>query len=1422
MTSDRDRDLVRLAVDAGLISSTRVAEREREAREVRALGLDVSVADLLEQKGDLTREQIEELLETARERRAKEARAAERAGDESGGNGRGAGGSGSKPAQAVSGRLALPPSGTETGIVRAIDGAVPVEALPPLEELAPGPSDSALERGTPRGEQALSGTGPAPIDTGIEPWRPSRRLRGYRLAEEIGRGAMGIVYRAVQEGLDRPVALKVLPETLGLDAVARGRFLEEARAAAALNHPGIVPVIEAGEEDGVHFFAMELVPGPTLKKLVEDDGALDPIRAARLCAQCARALDYAHDEGVIHRDVKPHNIIVTVADNDEQAVLTDFGLAKRTDAGGASFTRPGTVVGTPIYMSPEQALLDGPPVDPRTDVYSLGVTLYEVAVGAPPFDPEGEVTGILEKVVYEDPHPPRRRRPDLPRDHETVIMRAMEKEPGRRYESCSELAADLERFCRGEPVRARPVGTIERAFRVVRRHPGRIASIAAILISVPAAILTVGEVTRRVRAREALLEAAVAYAEGEHDACEAALDRAAEERPEWSEVWVRRARLESARGRGGRALEALDRALALEPDRVDALIQRGEARRSNGAADGAAEDFERARRIDPTRPGAALGLARIALVRGEAEEARALAHEALALAVEEAALAGGRPEGELLGTIKRVTGEALLALGRPEDALGDLREAALARPSDDTLLLLAQTRLALGLAREAREALDTLLARDPENARAYEARARARAGAGQVGQALDDAERAIALGWERARLLRGRLRFESIDAGPNGAAYDLQGAIADLEAALALPLPGGLASDERVDALLLRARASDVWTLRTIGRTIDEEERGRIERLYREAIEEGDRQLAAGTAPATDGGEEALLTPAVVNRIRDLTIASHLALGRFQFRSGRVGPAGEEFNRVATLAKQGEADPARVYDGLVGQARVALAQNEDQRAGAALAEALDLDGDRPDAYRLRAVGRRRAGDEDEALEDFRRAFVLDATARDDATRFYAGALEVFEQVSNDPTDSRRFAQRMTRAEALLFRASEARTGFAEATWRRARTYHFLGRDEESLVVHRRALAENPACVMAAVDRAYILRDFEPGRGFEAVLHELARAQNAAGDSPMAAHVVAVRAETLRQDGPSFDAALAEAEAGLDLADRVGASEADRYVLDFERAQLLTRLRKNEDAQALWTDLEDRRKTITGNRRDASLFVAAADAAEDRDAITTARLFLDRALTTDPSYGLAYRKRGSISWQVSQLNFPDAFIDMITAADLDPSLAEPFFEVEGRLGPILRLFPMVANRVDEIVDANPVVYSSYFLRSYVRYHQGRYDEARNDLLKARELKPDFYLIETYLGAAELGRGDLDAAEAALDHALAVAPATDFGLIHYWYACLEAKRGDDEKAIEHLQNAWTGGFTYPDRIRDTPELAKIMNDVRIRRLLGRTWR
>ncbi|MBM3881768.1 MAG: hypothetical protein FJ387_18935 [Verrucomicrobia bacterium] len=325
-----------------------------------------------------------------------------------------------------------------------------------------------------------------PAESGGDSTLPTARDFGdYELLEEIGHGGMGVVYRARQKSLDRIVALKVLLFGPHASAESVKRFRAEAVATAALQHPNIVAIHEVGFREGQHFIAMAFIEGQPLSSLIRGN-PLPARRAALYVKAIAEAIHYAHERGILHRDLKPANVLI---DANDQPRVTDFGLAKRLSATSDSglptqdLTVSGQLLGSPNYMPPEQATGKRGTLSRRSDVYALGAILYHALTGRPPFVGEG-LAETVQQVLNVEPVSPRRLNPSVPADLETVCLKCLEKEPGKRYATARTLAEELDRFLEGKPVLARPVDRMARTCRWCRRNPALASLIVALMVTI--------------------------------------------------------------------------------------------------------------------------------------------------------------------------------------------------------------------------------------------------------------------------------------------------------------------------------------------------------------------------------------------------------------------------------------------------------------------------------------------------------------------------------------------------------------------------------------------------------------------------------------------------------------------------------------------------------------------------------------------------------------------------------------------------------------------------------------------------------------------------------------------------------------------------------------------------------------------------
>jgi serine/threonine protein kinase len=306
--------------------------------------------------------------------------------------------------------------------------------------------------------------------------RPPAHVGDYEILDELGRGGMGVVYRARHRVLGRVTALKMLLLGEFSDPQERARFRTEAEAAARLQHPNIVQVYEVGEHEARPYFTLEYVAGGSLAQRLAGRPQAPPLAAAWM-EPLARAVHYAHQHGVVHRDLKPSNVLLT---SDNQPKLCDFGVAKVL-TGSELTTRSGTLVGTAEYMAPEQAAGKNKEVGPAADVYALGAMLYTLLVGRPPLQGASPLD-TLAQILHQEPVSLRRLQLGVPRDLETICLKCLQKEPRKRYVSAEALADDLRRFRGGEPIQARPVRRLEPLLKWTRRQPVAAASLATVLL----------------------------------------------------------------------------------------------------------------------------------------------------------------------------------------------------------------------------------------------------------------------------------------------------------------------------------------------------------------------------------------------------------------------------------------------------------------------------------------------------------------------------------------------------------------------------------------------------------------------------------------------------------------------------------------------------------------------------------------------------------------------------------------------------------------------------------------------------------------------------------------------------------------------------------------------------------------------------
>jgi tetratricopeptide (TPR) repeat protein/tRNA A-37 threonylcarbamoyl transferase component Bud32 len=461
------------------------------------------------------------------------------------------------------------------------------------------------------------------------------QIPGYEVEALLGRGGMGVVYKARHRRLNRPVALKMLLAGAYAGPHERARFQREAEAVAGLRHPNIVQVYDVGEHESWPYFTMELLEGGSLAQALA--GAPQPAhKAAALLATLAEAVQVAHRAGIVHRDLKPANILLT---SDGTPKVADFGLARHFD-GEPTLTLSGDRMGTPSYMAPEQVIGKARTIGPAADVYALGALLYEMLTGRPPF--RGETTSETERqVVADEPVPPGRLNPKVPRDLETICLTCLRKDPQRRYADAGALAADVQRFVEGRPVLARRISLLERAWRWCRRNPTGAALALTVLVLVGLCVggalwLQRQQLERRIeaelkrgRARLAIEEAlghqedlrqqglwedarseltladTRLYDAGSDELrrrlvqAHSELDQAIRDEAADPGLILRMAKAEAELGRAGRVESLLKRATSRRPRDPNTWVQSGLVRDRLGRTDRAVADFARAIELLP-------------------------------------------------------------------------------------------------------------------------------------------------------------------------------------------------------------------------------------------------------------------------------------------------------------------------------------------------------------------------------------------------------------------------------------------------------------------------------------------------------------------------------------------------------------------------------------------------------------------------------------------------------------------------------------------------------------------------------------------------------------------------------------------------------------------------------------------------------
>ncbi len=1233
-----------------------------------------------------------------------------------------------------------------------------------------------------------------------EPTPPTaRRLGRYELRGIAGRGGMGVVHRGFDPFLQRDVAVKVIEATAAANPEVRDRFFREARAGAKLRHPGIVAVHEVGTHDGQPFLVMDWVEGESLEALVEKGKKrVTPRRLVQLVREVALALDHAHAQGVLHRDVKPANVLV---DRAGRARLTDFGLARDITAG--ELTATGQVMGTPTFMAPEQAGGRSREQGPATDVYGLGGLLYHGLVGRPPFTGRRAID-VIRKVLFEEPTPPSQRMPRVARELEIVTLKCLAKEPERRYAGPGEVAAELARWRDGEAIVALPPGRIERARVWVRRRPGRAAAVVAALIVLAFGVawpIAAGRIAAKARrnAAEAEARAAVAAFADTRAMREAtpgrrlgagidalgAAERLAEQVP--GEV-ARTLTFEAALGLGEVAVEAeqwdvarsaFDRALATDVDDAraraalasveTARTQRRDARRAAVTA-----ILERARSGELHRHPRGRRDAVFALVaERDAETVRVLGE---ALDEVTAALAAGTDLDPGQRLLARLSCEALGRLGLQDGAVGPLRRHLVASPDGRVAGPPIVALCRLEAHRAAGEVLEMFLRfrRDPSVANAFP----------HLGRLDPDAVEGAAVVDHVARALVHSSRGES------------SAALALLDQALAC---------EPENALLRLERAIARQVAGELDGAVEDAERAR-------ALDDGSgvqaRALFVISGVASLRGE---LPRAIELRREAVALEPEVAL--FWAALGEVCiAAGDLAGAADALRKATGLDP----DVAANWANLAAALTDLGEATAARA-----------AYaRAIAIDERNA-----------RAWAGDALLRlmaGDAAGARASAARAVELAPNDPFCWQIRGRARTAQAELVGAVADLRRACAlgpdlpgswdslgHALWR-------LGDHGGAEDAHTRAIEVSPRVATFWNNRAVVRRLL--GKVDEAI----ADAEKGVELDPRFAGFYNILGLCL-QDAGRLDEALAVFDRGLALEPDHGFLLANRANILYDRRDFAAAAREYRRATVIepenanhWFNLGNSLYSM-GAREDAAASLRRAVAIEPRHAEawcelgrsladqgdrSGARAAFDSALRVRPTLAVALARRAAVQDDPAR-----ARADIDRALEIAPDSADVLYEVgtqrygEGDLDgtveildrilearpdtPWARAYRALALRdrgdaaasvrdLDRLVEALPEHAGYRVDRAVSRAAMGDLEGARADAAEARRVGGGDRYVLLRLAELELQHGDLDEGIRLLDRAVATGAAPDPGAL-VLRAVGRLYRGEPDAALPDADRA-----------------------------------
>ncbi len=1160
---------------------------------------------------------------------------------------------------------------------------------------------------------------------------------------------MGVVYRAWDPSLERWVAMKLLEaghagSPSGDPDEALRRFEREARAAAKLRHSGIVAVHEVGaDERGRPFIVMDLVDGTSFEERLRE-GRPTLRRIAEVVREVAIALDHAHGQGVVHRDVKPENILIDRAGG---VHLTDFGLARDVEPGDDRLTRSGQILGTPAYLAPEQAGSSDRGVGAWTDVYGLGGVLYRALVGRPPFEAP-ELVGLLRMVLFDEPAPPRAADPAIHPDLETITLRCLEKEPGRRYGSAAALADDLRRFVDGELIQARRAGRVERARRWASRNRVAATAVAA-LVLVVAASVAVGagllvEMRRRVESdRQAVIDAARERAGVAVRGFE--LARRSDD-----------AETDAILGLGLAAAQAAATWSALATDdpaageaAFDAMLAYGEAALAAEQWGVAAAAFEQARLLgtDPARSDDAV--ARVGLERARAEAARAAAVDAVLGEARSGAL-GERSDGHEDAVFALVrhpdtatVAQLAAALDQVTDRLRDATAAfwrSAAEPDED------ERRLGEGPIAGLDEAVARILVAPPGEAWSDEDTRK-----------LTEADRRLT-----ARAARGRSneRFMAIDS--RRLRGDVQARVVEApELALAR-----LCCDA-----LGRIGIAEVA----------------VPALGRYLFAEWDqlRAVPAAVALARLGDDE----------------ATRLVLA-VRSRFGSTGPL---WQRIAPrLARLDIALPEATTTDLLHRANAHLARGDHAAALAEVERALELDPDDAIAWTSRGVILGDRGDLADAIVAFGRAIELDpesvqtlrnrATAYRDHGNALAAANDIDRAIELDPNDARVWVirslilkdlEKLELARESLDRAIALDPFHADAWRRRGVVRESLGDLEGALADLSRAITLAPEHLAATRDRIRVRTAAGDHDGARKDADRLIDARPNDGQNWR------IRA-SLRDTLGDLEGAAADYERATVLAPGDTAAWRSRATIAHELGRLPEALEHIDRA----VELAPRSAASWRTRGVISFHLGTMP-----EAIQS----FDRALAIAPDDATALGGRGAALWKSGEPR--RALADLDRAIELVPGSANLHLN---RANPRMELGDLEGAKADLdraiALDADAAL--AWSQRGLLRDRMGDLDGAIADQRRAIELAPSSAAFQNNLAWALYQAGRLDEAIVPAERALALDP----NLFELWdtFGEIQAARGESAAAIEAYERCLAIDPKHPGAGAVRERLAKVRSD------------